>query len=140
MELYSSLLSRQHHDEEAKTIGDQAAAVRRSLGSQNLEVRRPSGITAVRIGAGVTPPKLLSKVEPSYSEEARLAKYQGTVVVATDIGTDGTAQRMRVVRGLGLGLDEEALKAISQWKFQPGAKDGQPVAVQATIEVNFRLL
>jgi len=45
-----------------------------------------------------------------------------------------------VVRGLGLGLDEEALKAISQWKFQPAAKDGQPVAVQATIEVNFRLL
>jgi len=47
---------------------------------------------------------------------------------------------MKVVRGLGLGLDEKALQAISQWKFRPGAKDGQPVAVMATIEVNFRLL
>jgi TonB family protein len=79
-------------------------------------------------------------MEPRYSEEARLAKYQGTVVVAVDVGTDGVAQNMRVVRGLGLGLDEEALKAIGQWKFQPGAKNGEAVPVQATIEVNFRLL
>ena len=140
MELYSSFLSRQHRDEEAKSLGEKALEARRTLGAQAVEVRRPSGITAVRMGAGVTPPKILFKVEPSYSEEARLAKYQGTVVVATDIGTDGKAQRMRVVRGLGLGLDDQALKAISQWKFQPGLKEGQPVAVQATIEVNFRLL
>ena len=140
MELYSSFLSRQHRDEEAKSLGEKALAARRTLGEQSVGVGRPSGIAAVHIGAGVTAPKLLSKVEPSYSEEARLAKYQGTVVVATDIGVDGTAQRMRVVRGLGLGLDDQALKAIGQWKFQPGMKDGQPVAVQATIEVNFRLL
>jgi TonB family protein len=75
-----------------------------------------------------------------YSEEARAARYQGTVVVATTIGTDGTAQNMQVIRGLGLGLDEKALQAISQWKFQPGTKEGQPVPVMATIEVNFRLL
>ena len=140
MELYSSFLSRQKRADEARSLQEQATAVRKTLGAQTLAVRRPSGLAAVRIGNGVTAPKLLYKIEPSYSEEARLAKYQGTVVVATDIGTDGTAQSMRVVRGLGLGLDEEALKAISQWKFQPGAKDGQPVAVQATIEVNFRLL
>jgi periplasmic protein TonB len=86
------------------------------------------------------PPKLLFKVEPDYTEAARLAKYQGTVVIATVIGRNGSAESMRVVRGLGLGLDEQALKAISQWKFQPGMKDGGAVAVQATIEVNFRLL
>jgi TonB family protein len=140
MELYSSFLSRQNRSSEASSWQEQAGAARKALGAHTLAVNRPSGIAGVRIGGGVTAPKLLSKVEPQYTEEARLAKYQGTVVVATDIGTDGTAQSMRVVRGLGLGLDEEALKAISQWKFQPGAKDGEPVAVRATIEVNFRLL
>jgi TonB family protein len=79
-------------------------------------------------------------VEPEYSEEARAAKYQGTVVVAVTIGAEGTAQNMMVVRSLGLGLDEKALEAISQWKFKPGTKDGYPVPVMATIQVNFRLL
>jgi TonB family protein len=140
LELYSSFLNRQKREEEAKTVAEQAAGMRKALGAQAVSVRRGSQVTSFRAGAGVTPPKLLSKVEPAYSEEARLAKYQGTVTVSTDIGTDGTAQGLRVVRGLGLGLDEQALKAIGQWKFQPGVKDGQPVAVQATIEVNFRLL
>jgi TonB family protein len=57
-----------------------------------------------------------------------------------EIGQDGIARNMKVVRGLGLGLDERALQAISQWHFKPGTKDGQPVTVMATIEVNFRLL
>jgi len=87
-----------------------------------------------------TAPRPIHSPEPEYSEEARLAKYQGTVVVAVKIGVDGTAQDMRVIRGLGLGLDEKALQAISQWYFKPGAKDGEPVTVMATIEVNFRLL
>jgi TonB family protein len=69
-----------------------------------------------------------------------MARLEGTVVVKTTIGTDGTAQNMQVIRGLGLGLDEEALQAISQWKFNPGTQNGQPVPVMATIEVNFRLL
>jgi protein TonB len=88
----------------------------------------------------VTPPTLAYKVEPEYAEEARLAKYQGTVVVSVVVAADGTAQDMKVVRGLGLGLDEQALKAIGEWRFTPGTKDGQPVPVVATIEVNFRLL
>ena len=140
MELYSSFLNRQNRGDEAKSVQEQAASTRKALGAQAVAVRRGSAATAFRVGNGVTPPKLVSKVEPEYTEEARLAKYQGTVTVSTEIGTDGLAQDLRVVRGLGLGLDEQALKAIAQWKFQPGARDGQPVPVQATIEVNFRLL
>lgn len=139
MELYASFLNRQNRSAEASSWREQASAARKGLGTETLAVSRISA-AAVRVGGGVTAPKLLYKVEPRYTEEARLAKYQGVVVVAANIGTDGTAQSMSVVSGLGLGLDEEALKAISQWKFQPGAKDGQPVAVQAVIEVNFRLL
>ncbi len=93
-----------------------------------------------RVGGGVSAPVLLYKKEPEYSEEARKAKYQGTVVLYVEIDPSGKATNMRVVRSLGLGLDEKAMEAVKLWKFKPGAKDGKPVTVAATIEVNFRLL
>jgi len=93
-----------------------------------------------RVGGGVTAPSLLSKVEPEYSEEARRAKYQGTVVLYVEVFPDGKAHNLKVLRSLGLGLDEKAIEAVNKWRFRPGFKDGKPVPVQATIEVNFRLL
>lgn len=93
-----------------------------------------------RVGGGVTAPALLYKVEPEYSEEARKAKYQGTVVLYVEVDPNGRAVNPRVVRSLGLGLDEKAIEAVKKWKFRPGYKDGHPVTVAATIEVNFRLL
>jgi TonB family protein len=88
----------------------------------------------------VTAPILLSKIEPEYSQDARAAKYQGTVLLYVEIGTDGLAHNIQVSRGLGFGLDEKAVQAVTQWKFKPATKDGQPVTVSANIEVNFRLL
>ena len=93
-----------------------------------------------RVGGGVTAPALLWKKEPEYSEEARKAKHQGTVVLYIEVTPDGKASNMKVMKSLGLGLDEKAMEAVKQWKFQPGKKDGKPVTVAATIEVNFRLL
>jgi len=93
-----------------------------------------------RVGGGVTAPALIYKVEPEYSEEARKAKYQGTVVLYVEVDPSGRARNARVVRSLGLGLDEKAIEAIRKWRFRPGYKDGKPVTVAATIEVNFRLL
>lgn len=93
-----------------------------------------------RVGGGVTAPALLLKVEPEYSEEARKAKYQGTVLLYVEIDPSGHATNIRVQRSLGLGLDEKAIEAVKKWKFAPGRKDGRPVTVAATIEVNFRLL
>jgi TonB family protein len=95
---------------------------------------------AFRVGGGVTAPSLLYKAEPEYSEEARAAKYQGTVLLYVEIEPDGTAQNISVLRRLGFGLDEKAIESVRRWKFKPGMKDGQPVTVQATIEVNFRLM
>jgi TonB family protein len=138
MQLYAAFLRRQGREDEAKNLTAQVSAIGNA--PQSTRFRQRAGVTPLRVGNGVTPPTLVFKVEPEYAEEARLARYQGTVVVAVTIDTDGTAQDMRVVRGLGLGLDEKALQAISQWKFKPGTKDGQPVPVMATIEVNFRLL
>jgi TonB family protein len=93
-----------------------------------------------RIGGGVSAPTLIYKVEPEYSEEARKAKWQGVVVLAVVVDEKGMPQNIRVIRSLGLGLDQKAIEAVEKWRFRPGMKDGRPVAVQATIEVNFRLL
>jgi TonB family protein len=139
-EVFASFLDKHGNPDEAATLRQQAADIRKALGAHAPVVRLASTASGVRAGNGVTPPTLRDKVEPQYSEEARLAKYQGTAVISVDIGTDGIAHNMRVVRGLGLGLDEKALQAVSQWHFNPGAKDGQPVTVTATIEINFRLL
>ena len=95
---------------------------------------------AYRIGGGVSPPTVIFKVEPEYSEEARKAKFQGTVVLFVVVDEKGNPRDLRVIRPLGLGLDQKAIEAVEKWKFSPGKKDGKPVPVQATIEVNFRLL
>jgi protein TonB len=93
-----------------------------------------------RIGGGVSAPQLVFKVEPEYSEEARKAKYQGTVVLYVVVDEKGYPRDLRVVRTLGLGLDQKAIEAVQKWRFKPGLKDGKPVPVAAQIEVNFRLL
>jgi TonB family protein len=88
---------------------------------------------------GVTAPVAIYKPEPEYSEEARKAKYQGTVVLACIVGADGRPRQLRVEQGLGMGLDEKALEAVRNWKFEPAQKDGKPVAVAIDVEVAFRL-
>ena len=93
-----------------------------------------------RVGGGVSNPVALYMPEPEYSEEARKAKYQGTVVLEVVVDASGHPRNLKVVRSLGLGLDEKAIEAVEKWKFRPGYKDGKPVTVAATVEVNFRLL
>ena len=94
---------------------------------------------AYRVGGGVSAPRALYAPDPEYSEEARKAKYQGTVVLWVVVGPDGRPRDIRVQRTLGMGLDEKAIEAVRSWKFEPAKKDGQPVAVQINVEVNFRL-
>jgi TonB family protein len=88
---------------------------------------------------GVRAPALVSKVEPDYTQEARDAKIQGTVVLRVVIDETGNAQRVEVTRSVDEGLAKKAEEAVRQWRFTPGTKDGKPVKVAATIEVNFRL-
>jgi TonB family protein len=89
---------------------------------------------------GVKPPQLIMKFEPEYSEEARKAKYQGNVLLYVEIDTTGAVTDARVVRSLGLGLDEKAMEAVRKWKFKPASQDGQPIASHSEVEVTFRLL
>ncbi len=92
-----------------------------------------------KVGKDVAAPKLVKKVEPEYTQAARDAKVQGTVQVIAVIGTDGHASDIKVERSLDPGLDDNAVKAIEQWQFEPGKRKGKPVSVQARIEVNFKL-
>jgi protein TonB len=100
----------------------------------------PPGISNGTPGHKITRPELIYKVEPEFSEAARKAKFQGMVLLTIEVDTDGHARNFRIVQGLGLGLDEKAIEAVSRWRFRPGSQDGRPVVTTATVEVNFRLL
>jgi TonB family protein len=95
---------------------------------------------AYHIGGEVSAPTLISKSEPEYSEEARKAKYSGTVLLSIVVDVNGLPRDIKVVRPLGLGLDEKAIEAVMKWRFRPGMKGGRAVPVQAQVEVSFRLL
>jgi len=99
-----------------------------------------AGGGAYRIGGGVSQPVPIYRPDPDYSEEARKAKYQGTVVLSIVVDEKGNPRDVRVTKPLGLGLDQKAIEAVMKWRFRPGMKDGHPVPVIAQIEVNFRLL
>ena len=92
-----------------------------------------------KVGGGVSAPRAISTPDPEYSEEARKAKYQGTCILWLIVGPDGHPRDVKVARSLGMGLDQKAIEAVRQWKFEPAMKDGRPVAVQINVEVNFRL-
>ena len=91
------------------------------------------------VGGGVSAPRLIYGPDPEYSEEARKAKYQGTVVLWLIVGPDGHPRDIRLARSLGMGLDEKALETVRTWKFEPARKNGTAVAVQVSVEVTFRL-
>jgi TonB family protein len=92
-----------------------------------------------KAGGGVQSPSLQYKVDPQYTDEARDAKIEGSVVLSVVIGTDGKAHDINVVKHLGGGLDEKAVEAVQMWSFNPGQKNGQLVKVRAQIEVNFKM-
>lgn len=92
---------------------------------------------------GITLPVPLRKVEPQYTEEARKARLQGSVILEVEVKPDGTVDpdRITVIQGLGKGLDEKAIEAVQQWTFKPAYKDGKPmgVAMPVAFQMEFRL-
>jgi periplasmic protein TonB len=91
------------------------------------------------VGGGVSAPRAIYSPEPEFSEEARKAKYQGVCTLGLVVGTDGHPSDIRVLSSLGMGLDEKAIEAVKNWKFEPAMKDGHPVRVAIAVEVDFHL-
>jgi TonB family protein len=88
---------------------------------------------------GMTAPLPLFTPEAEFSDEARRNKYQGAVMISIIVDSHGAPQSPRVIRSLGMGLDEKAIEAVQRYRFKPGMKNGHPVPVRITVEVNFRL-
>lgn len=92
------------------------------------------------LNAVSTAPRLLYQIDPEYSDEARKVRFNGSVVLRIVIDENGKTRDIEVVRSPGLGLDEQAVHAVKQWRFRPGKRGDSAVPVWATVEVNFRLL
>lgn len=90
-------------------------------------------------GGGISSPRLIHYIDPEFSDEARRQKYQGVVVLSIIVDRQGNPQDIRVVRALGMGLDQKAVEAVRQYKFKPAMENGRPVPVEINIEVNFQL-
>jgi TonB family protein len=89
---------------------------------------------------GTRPPRIVSRTEPQYSEEARRAGVNTTITVRLMVNENGMPQDIQVVHGAGFGLDESAIRAIEAWRFEPGAKEGKPFPASTHVELNFSLL
>jgi TonB family protein len=139
-QLLARFLRAHSRTQEADTLDEQFRTMQQKLASQ-LSPRMAWSRAISGSGPGGKAPKLLLKIEPQYTEAARAAKLQGTVLLKVAVDVDGLAKNIEVVRSLGMGLDQKAVEAITQWRFEPG-KDasGTPVPAQAQIEVNFRLM
>jgi TonB family protein len=103
------------------------------------QLAKPQSPTVYRANQA-TPPRIQSRVEPEYSEEARKGKLQGSIQLSLVVDLTGTPTQVAVLRPLGMGLDEKAIEAVSQWKFTPGQKNGTPVPVYTQVEITFHLL
>ncbi|MGH9449896.1 MAG: energy transducer TonB [Terriglobia bacterium] len=92
------------------------------------------------VGGGVSEPVAIYSPDPPYTEQAREAKFQGDVVLSVVVEPDGSVTEVQVVKPLGLGLDQSAVKTVRTWKFKPGLRNGVPVPVRMLIDVTFHLL
>ena len=90
-------------------------------------------------GAGIEPPSLLREVKASYTDEARRQRIQGDVDLEIVVRRDGSVGDVRVLRGLGAGLNEKAVAAVRQWRFSPARRHGAAVDVVVTVSVEFKL-
>ena len=115
-----------------------ASVIEAAGGRANRMENAPGGV--YRIGGGVSAPVPIHRKDPDYTPEASKAGLEGTVILTIVVDEEGKPRDVRVIKPLGMGLDEKAVQSVEKWRFKPAMKDGHPVKVKAQIEVNFRLL
>jgi TonB family protein len=134
------------------TVTPQASPVE-AAGSGQSQVapqQDPDASGKYHVGDGVSPPKLLYAPDPEYTDQARRKRLQGKVVLSLTVDTKGKPQDVRVLHSLSetvdkklqaaaVGLDEKAVTAVKQYRFDPALLQGKPVSVETTVEVNYRI-
>ncbi len=123
------------------------AAIPRVVYSSEIQKADEAGVVGVkaeespifRVGKGVSAPKPISQKGPEFSDEARSAKYQGTVVLSIVVDKTGQTRNIRIRKPVGFGLDQKAVETVSTWRFKPATKDGEPIDVELAVEVDFHL-
>lgn len=136
-EHFARLLHGMQQHEEASRLEQETRAVRAPLLAQIAGERVE--MQALPISEVNRPPEIVERTEPEYTEDAFIGRTQGSVAIHVVIDAEGIPRNLQVVRPLGLGLDEQALTALKQWRFRPARKDGANVACRVTYEINFSL-
>jgi len=117
---------------------------RRAAWTISIEKRNPTSSAPAKVSPGVVspgvvgPPRATYSPDPKYTKEAASRHFEGTSTLMVVVNTNGSAEHIGILNPLGMGLDEQAVKAVQRWRFQPAIKNGQPVSVQITIEITFR--
>ena len=116
-----------------------SVAIRFRVGDDGTPRISAVGTQVAKTNDGATAPDAVFSPEPQYSQEAMAAKYQGNCVLALTVGSDGSPSEIHVSRSVGLGLDQEAIEALQTWRFKPATKDGKPVPVPMSVQVQFHI-
>jgi protein TonB len=105
-----------------------------------LAVAAALQIYAEKPAPQITPPRILERAEPEYTEQAHTQRVEGSVRLGAQVDVDGRLTDIRVTKKLGYGLDVKAIECVQRWRFQPAMRNSEPVAVRVVLEINFRLL
>lgn len=135
LEHFSRLLHKMSRSDEAEALARRARAYRAARFEQTAV-----DFGEIPAGAGLRAAELVERTEPVYTDEARIARQEGSVLLDVEIDAEGRARNFRVVRQLGLGLDEMAVEAVRQWRFRPARLRGRRVPSRARLEIAFRLM
>ncbi len=140
LEHFGRLLQKLHRSAEAAKMLERCRVYREARIAEMAGGAPATGGEVVEPGPGIQPPELDERVEPEYTEEARIARQEGSVVLQADISPEGHAGNFHLLRSLGLGLDEKAVEAVRQWVFKPAHQGKKAVAYRAVLEIHFRVL
>lgn len=139
LEHFARLLYRMQRTDEAKLLAAEARGVRRKQ-LDGAAVQTGDLGKVYESEPGLRRPELEERTEPEYTEEARIARHEGTVRLEAEIDLDGRPQNPKVLTILGLGLDEQAVEAIRSWRFRPARLDGRKVPCRVVLAIDFSLL
>jgi TonB family protein len=98
-----------------------------------------AGLYAEKPAPQTKPPRIVKKVDPEYTEQARSARLEGSVLLSGVLQENGRLIDIHVEKGIGSGLDEKAVECVRRWQFEPATRDGAPVSTPVRIQVTFRL-